>query len=783
MSQKASRQQATSETGRVSRRAVLRGGAALGAGVAAATAAGPARAAIAPASGPVIQFAHGGHTSFRIYVDSGEDAVVNQAASELSSYLGSITSATFEIVTAAQPPSGGNVIAVGRNNPLAAQVSSINYDLLGDDGFALRTLADQSVVIAGPISRGTLYGVYWILDHLFGVRWFSADYTVIPNVNDLSVPVQLLNGDHVPRFRYRIVDTGDANDAAYRQHNMLNGLRDQYWTVPMAPGIDTWSHYWPEEQAVGYSFQEVVTDQSLWYGGQLLAMDPATRTAAASRLIQLMQGRIAAGNGASAAFYEEDRGWTPDPASQAFANAHGGSLSAPIIDMVNDVANQVAAVIPGARLETQAYHFSLEPPTGMTVNDNVVMTVAPISADFAHSLFADDNAATGQAITTWCTIAQNVVLWDYLTTYVNYILPFPDWWATCEGIQALATLPSAQGYFGEGAYNASGTEFSQLRVWLISRLLWDPTLDPDALIREFLNGYYGPAGSHIYLYMQLMYQSVLNTPTTLTESVSETAPYLNFDTMRQADALFDQAEAAVAGNQTLLNHIRSLRLGVDYVILVRTGIFKNDAVQEGVNWDPDTANRLSRFASELTTSGLTRFSEGGETPQELLSRVSLVATISETPATPPAAAAGLPASDWADYEEDSLYLYPPVTTIVQDSTASNQYTIQMPGSRTDWGVQLPLGDLPPTGTWKIYMAVRVDTGTASPASVAIRGGVYPPFGNAVDVPVSQVSDGEYHEIALPGTYSNTPGLTAYVAPPGSADIPYVYVDRIFAIKA
>lgn len=768
--------------GRVPRRTVLRGGAALGVGMAAAAAAGPARADITSAGGQALQLAHGGHTSYRIYVNSGDDAVVRQAASELSSYLGSITSARFDIVAAGQPPSNGNLIVVGRNNPVAARARTIDYDLLSDDGFALRTIG-ESVLIAGASSRGTLYGAYWFLDRLLGVRWFAADYTVIPDAPDLAVPAQLLNGDHVPRFRFRMLEAGDANDAAYRQHNMLNGLRDQYWTQPMTPGIDTWSHYWPEEQPNGYSFQEVVTDQSLWYGGQLKAMDPATRTAATNRLIELMQGRIAAGYGASAAFYQQDQGWTPDPDSQAFADAHGGALSAPIIDMVNEIASRVAAVIPGARLETQAYQFSLEPPAGMTVDDNVVMTVAPIFADFGHSLFADDNAGTGQAIRTWCALAKNVVLWDYLTTYADYIQPFPDWWAMGEGIKTLATLPSAQGYFGEGAWNASGTEFTQLRVWVISRLLWDPSLDTDGLIREFVSGYYGPAGRYIYRYMQVMYQSVLDTSTTLTESVDETAPYLTFDAMRQADELFDQAESAVGKNSALLNHVRALRLGVDYVILVRTGQFKRDAAAAGIDWDPGTASRLSRFASELGTSGLTQFSEGGGTPQDLLARVSVLATISEIVPAPPAAAAGLPASDWADYQEDSLKLYAPVTTIIQDSAASNQYTVRMPGSRTDWGVQVPLGDLPKDGTWKIYMSVRADTGSASPTANAIQGGVYPPFGNVINVPVSELSDGEYHEIALPGTYANDPSLTAYVAPPGSPDIAYVYVDRIFAIKA
>src|SRR5262249_11311901 len=154
--------------------------------------------------------------------------------------------------------------------------------------------------------RGTLYAAYWVLDRLCGVRWYAPDFTHVPTRTTLKWDAVQAVGDHVPRFRFREVLAGDANDAAYRQHNMLNGLRDSYWTVPRTPGIDTWSQYWPEDVPYGHFFQEVVTDKSLWANEQLKAMDPATRTAAANRLIELVQERIAAGQGASAAFIQED---------------------------------------------------------------------------------------------------------------------------------------------------------------------------------------------------------------------------------------------------------------------------------------------------------------------------------------------------------------------------------------------------------------------------------------------------------------------------------------------
>ncbi|MER7332887.1 MULTISPECIES: DUF4838 domain-containing protein [unclassified Micromonospora] len=757
----------------LTRRTVLR--ASVAAGIATAVGSvSPTPAHATPA--PRLKLADGGRTRYVIYVGAREGAVVRHAANELSEYLQAITSATFPVVAADRPPASGHLLVVGRDNPVAARwPSTIDYDGLSDDGFALRTSRDN-VLIASAEPRGTLYGVYWLLDHLCGVRWLSSDYTIVPTESVLTIPTSDLNDDQVPRFRFRTILAGDANDAAYRQHNMLNGRRDQYWTVPRPAGIDTWSSYWPEERP--YSYHQVVTDSTHWSGSQLTAMNPETRALAATSLVEIIRRRTAAGEDLSASFHQEDTGWTPDPASQAFANAHGGALSAPIIDMTNDVARRVRQEIPGARLSAQAYGFSFAPPTGVTVDDSVVLTIAALHADFGQSLFGEKNKEIGDSIRTWSRLANHIVMWDYLTGFNSYIIPFPDWWAMCESVQTLATLPTVQGYFGQGAWNAAGTEFSHLRIWVISRLLWNPRLDADKLIREFLRGYYGAAADSIYAYMQVMRKSVADTSTNLSWLTFVGSPHLGFAAMREADALLSQAEAAVRQDAARLKHVRALRMTVDYVILVRTNEYVQAAAVAGVDWDPDTQNRLNRFELELADSGLTRFNELGGTPAELLALMRIAAS----PATPPAVTNGLPSSDWIDFQEPHLKLYAPVTTILADDKSSNRHTVRMPGNRPDWGVQLPLGSLPPGGTWKLYVSVRADTGSAPATAKAIELGVYPHPESVISVPVEQLSDGLYHEIPIPGTYESDSSKMVYAAPPNSPEIAAVYVDRVFAVR-
>ena len=60
----------------------------------------------------------------------------------------------------------------------------------------------------------------------------------------------------------------------------------------------------------------------------------------------------------------------------------------------------------------------------------------------------------------------------------------------------------AKGIFMQAAGDALGTECSDLRNYLMSRLLWDPALDGQALIDEFLDLHYGPSAGPIRAYLE-----------------------------------------------------------------------------------------------------------------------------------------------------------------------------------------------------------------------------------------------------------------------------------------
>jgi len=53
-------------------------------------------------------------------------------------------------------------------------------------------------------------------------------------------------------------------------------------------------------------------------------------------------------------------------------------------------------------------------------------------------------------------------------------------------------------------YQGAGGELAELRQYLASQLMWDPSRRPEAIRFEFCRGYYGPAADHVLAYLALM---------------------------------------------------------------------------------------------------------------------------------------------------------------------------------------------------------------------------------------------------------------------------------------
>ena len=72
-----------------------------------------------------------------------------------------------------------------------AKALGLGIEKLDADGFVIRGVDQQNVVIAGPTPEGTEFGVCEFLEHYLGVRWLlpGPDGDDVPVHRNLEIPI------------------------------------------------------------------------------------------------------------------------------------------------------------------------------------------------------------------------------------------------------------------------------------------------------------------------------------------------------------------------------------------------------------------------------------------------------------------------------------------------------------------------------------------------------------------------------------------------------------------
>src|ERR1044071_10172273 len=109
-----------------------------------------------------LTLADNGQTKYTIVLPANPIPSERYAAEELQRYLERISGAKLPILTDTGPLASREIL-LGDNAHLRTLKQKIDFNKLGPDGFVLRTEGGK-LVIAGGRPRGTLYGVYALLD-------------------------------------------------------------------------------------------------------------------------------------------------------------------------------------------------------------------------------------------------------------------------------------------------------------------------------------------------------------------------------------------------------------------------------------------------------------------------------------------------------------------------------------------------------------------------------------------------------------------------------------------
>ena len=503
------------------------------------------------------------------------------AATELAGFLRQITGATFEIQV--PPAAGQSRLLVGPGAAKSA-VADFSTEGLGSDGIIIRTIGND-LILAGGRPRGTLYAVYTFLEEHIGCRWWSSKASTIPIKP--TVEVGSLNVRYVPPLEYRETFWFDSFNGDWAVRNKSNGNSERlddkrggkhkyegfvHTFFPLIPP-KTYFEDHPEW------FSEIKGKRS-HERTQLCLTNEEMR----SELIKNLRERLRNNPAATIASVSQNDWHGNCQCSKCAAiEKEEGSPAGLMLRFVNAVAEDIEEEFPNVAISTLAYQYTRKPPKITKPRPNVIVRLCSIECSFSKPLADERNKKFRDDIVGWSKICNRLYIWDYTTNFRHYILPHPNLRVLGPNVKFFVNH-SVKGLFEQGAYTSSGAEMAELRAWVLAKLLWDPTLDGQELIDEFIAGYYGPAGPHIEDYLKITHDAVEASGDHLGCFSQHTAKFLSFDTLSKGWERLKAAEAAVRDNPDLLFRVQVAQLPIMYTFIMRWKEMRQACRAAGAEW-------------------------------------------------------------------------------------------------------------------------------------------------------------------------------------------------------
>ena len=432
-------------------------------------------------------------TDYRIVYRATDDAAINTAISELKTALLKYC-ASVSVVTDESAPIEHEIVIGATNREFA-----LRSPLQKVGAYVVATVGEKLFIYAEN-TYGITNGIYGFMEDYLGCMFFDSTTTHYAALTKLVLPQ--LYDEQTPAFDHRELCDRDAWTSLFGQklrvrsdevfdedtcHTTSWLLNDKRITVD------------PSRLAtVKSAMNKVLAEaQSL----QLCFSNPDVIDVLEEFVMERIDN------------YEEREGltfwWDISQADSMvycecdecmrLAAEHGGNPAAALYLCVNEIARRH----PELHFSTLAYQYGSTPPTGIEFPDNVMIKWCVMAAygrnDFGAPLSEKKSAVAEQEyneLVGWSKLTDKIYVWDYITNYFYYMIPFPCLDAMAGNIK-LYKESSVQGVFVEAAPN-SRAAWDRIKANLAAHLLWNPDIDYKQFIGKFMTLYYGKeAALHI----------------------------------------------------------------------------------------------------------------------------------------------------------------------------------------------------------------------------------------------------------------------------------------------
>ena len=463
------------------------------------------------------------------------------------------------------------------------------------DGFRY-FIYDKDLVFEAPNAQAAVYAVYDFLETVCGCRYYTSTEEYVPF--DANLTVEFSARECIPQLDYREVYYRDFfNPEFAEKHKMTaQNARHSVW--------GTWCHSFQEFLDPDIYFDEHPEYFALFQGRRVgknaepCLSNPEVFDVMAANIEKAMAEKPEC-NFWSISQNDNDA-YCSCEKCRALDEAEGSPMGS-VLNFVNKMARR----FPDKTISTLAYWYTRKLPKTIRPEKNVHIMLCNIEANRGLPIETDERSlGSKEELLAWEAVCDNISLWDYCIQFRNLVSPFPNLRVIPQNIRFFLNH-NVKMLFSQSNREYEG-EFSALRGYLLAKCMWEPDVDANAVIREFCEGYYGPAAEAILTYIEEIHDameaaggelSIFGGPLDAKDTWMDEAHYARYN------ALAEEALAAVSGNAQLLHRVKTAAMPIWYAGIVL-----------GYGDRQTRLERIQKFAAQARKVGLEKVEEWTITP-------------------------------------------------------------------------------------------------------------------------------------------------------------------------
>lgn len=539
-----------------------------------------------------------GSSAYEIVIPHNADSLELKSSKEMQKYLQMISGVSLAITDEDKSTSNRRIF-IG---------NTIEGELLnaGADEIMIKVRGGDLFILGGD-SRSTLYAVYEFLENYLGCRFYAPDAEIIPETNHVRITNDI-DYQYTPPVTTRTVHSR----LYYENKGFADKRRVTHEAFPgYVPGygVHTFNRFVPSSKYYQSHPEYYALRDGRRIPTQLCLSNAAVLDIVKNAVASVLDHHpdlkvISVSTNDNTQYCQCESCMAIDDLEES----HAGS----VIDFVN----KVAAAFPDMTISTLAYQYTRKAPKNIRPRENILITLASIECDRSAPIeekcqdFADDLIA-------WGKLTDNIRIWDYTTQFTNFLAPFPNIHTLQPNIQFFRDN-NAKWIFEQHSHHPS--ELFEFRSYLTAQLLWEPDINQDSIITDFLNGFYQDAAPFIQNYISTIHDEIQNDNDFFLFLYGDPAQgfrsFLSPKMLKQYDQWYHEAEKAVEGKPQIVERVQRARLSIDFAILEAARLNDPDVYmlystdEDGKRTTPDEIRqRLARFKKTCLDADITLMNE------------------------------------------------------------------------------------------------------------------------------------------------------------------------------